>query len=150
VGLPTRFPKLRADPTLSRAQDAIDPILRGQGQALSQTPLMGAMPTWTPFPFVAAFANFGSPLATAAYYLDGFNIVRAKGVLTCAGGAGAGTTIGTFPMGYRPAQTQRKAVEGSGATVQFVNIAATGIVTNEVAIGAGGSIDFDFTFLAEQ
>jgi hypothetical protein len=151
MGLPTRFPKLRGDPTLSRAQDAIDPILRGQGQALSQTPLMGALPVWTQFSLLADFVNIGTVRPLASYYKDAFGIVRCQGALSTAAGQGAFTPmLSPFPMGLRPKGIQRIPVRGTTATFQSVVIGTDGSVTFEVTIAAGGTIDLAFAFLAEQ
>lgn len=145
---PTAFPKLRgSDSTLSRTQDNVNIQLGPISQALSQTPIMGSAPIWTPVTLDAAFASLGAPYATAAYYKDALWRVWSVGVLVSAAGVGAGATVFTFPMGLRPSSTQRKAVEGSGATAQFVSIDAAGVVTVEVAVGAGGTLDVDFSFL---
>jgi hypothetical protein len=147
---PTKFLRIRGSSELARVQDnvgkTVDPISR----ALAKTPLMGGAPVWIAFPLVKAFANIGGAFAVAAYYRDGFNVVRTKGVLVCAAGCGGGAAVGTFPSGYRPKETQRKAVEGNGGNPQAISISPAGVCSVEVAIGAGGSCDFDFTFLAEQ
>lgn len=150
MATPTQFPKLRGENQPSRAQDNISGTLTPIATNLSQTPIMGAAPSWIPFPLVAAFANYGNGYATAAYYKDALWVVRAKGVLVCAAGAAFATTIGTFPVGFRPKETQRKAVEGNGGAVQFISISPLGVCWNEVVVAAGGTLDFDFTFLAEQ
>lgn len=150
MALPTTFARLRKDPLTSRVQDQVATTLTPIAQAVASSPLMGGAPVWLALELVPAFANIGGAFATAAYYKDSLFRVWVKGVLTCAAGCAAGTTIATMPAGLRPAERQRKAVEGNVATVQFISIAPTGVLTNEVLIGAGGSIDLDFSFLAEQ
>lgn len=153
MSVPTVFPKLRGvgvNEHAARAQDNTDIVLRPLAQALSQTPIMGVAPVWTALALNSAFANFGGQFATAAYYKDALFRVWSKGVLVTAAGVGAGATVATFPPGFRPRETQRKAVEGNGATVQFISIDPTGVCAVEVAVGAGGTLDFDFSFLAEQ
>jgi hypothetical protein len=148
---PSAFPRLRNDeqPQQSRVQDGIQGTLGPLAQALNSTPIMGAAPVWIPVELDPAFTNFGGAFATAAYYKDSLMRVWVKGVLFSAAGVAAAATVTTLPFGYRPAQTQRKAVEGNGATVQFVSIAQTGVCTVEKLIAAGGTLDIDFSFLAE-
>ena len=145
------FPKLRGgEPAPERTQDNIAQQLGPIARAVAGTPLMGVAPSWIDLALEVAFANFGGGLATAAYYKDSLFRVWAKGVLVTAAGVAAGATVALLPAGFRPAETQRKAVEGNGGTAQFISIAPTGICTVEVVVAAGGTVDFDFSFLAEQ
>jgi hypothetical protein len=152
MGLSSTFPRLRSDeqPQQSRVQDGIQATLGPVAQALLATPIMGVQPAWTAPTLDKAFGNIGGTFAVAGYYKDSLFRVWSKGVLTTAAGVAGGALVFTFPSGYRPAEVQRKAVEGDAATAQFISISPTGAVTVEVAIGAGGSLDIDFSFLAER
>jgi hypothetical protein len=152
MALSTVFPRLRSDeqPQQSRVQDGIQGTLGPLAQALNATPIMGSAPVWIPVDLDPAFANFGGAFATAAYYKDSLMRLWAKGVLVTAAGVAPAATVATLPFGFRPAQTQRKAVEGNGGTAQFISIAPTGICTVELVVAAGGTVDFDFSFLVEQ
>lgn len=149
MATPSQFLKLRGDGQPARAQDNISTTLTPIAQALNQTPIMGTPPTWISHSLNAAFANAGGLYATAAYYKDALMRVWSKGVLTSAAGVAAGAAVLTFPAGFRPRETQRKAVEGNGATVQFISIASSGVCSVEVAVAAAGTLDIDFSFLAE-
>lgn len=146
---PSQFPKLRGGSAeVSRAQDNIGGTLTPIAQALAKTPIMGSQPTWISFPKDAAFTDTsGQP---SAYFVDALSMVQTKGSLTTSAGVAANATIGTMPSGCRPKETQRRPVRGNGVTYQSVTIAPTGVVTCDVAIGAGGTIDLGFSFLAEQ
>jgi hypothetical protein len=106
------------------------------------------MPTWTAPTLDAAFtASVSSP---PGYYVDALSRVQTKGSASSAAGVAGGATLTTFPPGLRPKETQRFPVRGNAASYQSVTISPTGVVTVDVAIGAGGSVDFGFSFLAEQ
>src|SRR5258706_752558 len=151
MGNPTQFPRLRDEkqPLVSRTQDSVNIVLGPLAERLNATPIMGVVPVWTAPDLNAAFAN-GAGFAVAGYYKDSLMRVWSKGVLVTAAGVAAGATVLTFPSGFRPKETQRKAVEGNGATAQFISISPAGVCTVEVAVCAGGSLDIDFSFLAEQ
>jgi hypothetical protein len=149
VSSPNQIQKLRGDGQPARVQDNVGAVLDPIAKALSQTPIMGTAPTWTALQVTTGFAATAG-FATAAHYKDSLFRVWVKGALTCAAGCAANTTIATMPSGSRPRETQRKSVMGTGGTAQFVSIAPTGVVTNVLLIGAGGTIDIDFSFLAEQ
>lgn len=147
------FPKLRKqdDAQSSRAQDSIDSVLRPVAAALTKTPIMGAAPpAWIAPDLLNGFVNLAGQFATIGFHRDCLGYVHCKGVLIHSVGCAASTTIMVFPVGYRPARTQRFAVEGAGYAIQFVDVKATGVASNDVLIAPGGTMDFAFTFLAEQ
>ncbi len=148
----TVFPKLRgADVQQSRTQDNIAAVLNPLAQALANTPIMGAPPPgWISPSLLNGFSNVGPPFALIGFHLDVLGYFHGKGVLKNTAGCAAGTRILVLPPGYRPAATQRFAVEGTGGTAQFVSITAAGAVAVELLIAAGGTVDFALTFLAEQ
>lgn len=146
------FPKLRGlDEKASRTQDNISQQLQPIATALARTPIMGApAPAWIAPNLLNGFANFGGLFAVAGYHRDALGYVRCKGVLVNAAGCAGGTQVILLPAGYRTRETQRFAVEGNAATIQFLSVAGTGVVSVEVSVTAGGSCDFAFSFLAEQ
>lgn len=145
------FPKLRGtDEQASREQDNISAQLQPIARALSVTPIMGAAPPpWLKPDLRADFLNIAG-FAAAGYHKDALGYVHGKGVVSTAAGQAAAALVYVLPAGYRPNETQRFAVEGNGATVQFISIAANGEVRVEVLIGVGGSLDLGFVFLAER
>jgi hypothetical protein len=70
-------------------------------------------------------------------------------VSTTAGKA-AGSTIFTLPDGYRPREPLRLSVRGTAGAVQALVVAANGVVSNDVVIAAGGTIDLNVSFLVER
>jgi hypothetical protein len=151
MAAPNRFGVLRSsDPHVSRVQDLISNTLTPVATAVQNSPLMGRTPVWIALAADPAFINLGAPYATLAYYVDVLTRLWTKGVLITSAGVGAGATVATLPPGARPKETQRKSVEGNGGTAQFISIAPTGVCTVELAIAAGGTVDFDFSLLAEQ
>lgn len=157
-GQAPNFIKLRGglDPVVSRLQDNIDATLRPVASALLNTPIMGAAaPAWIPAQLLNNWANAGAPFATCAFHRDALGYVHCKGVLLNTVGV-AGTTVASaimqFPVGYRPRESQRFPVRTTASAIQFVLVDMTnaGLAIPLVAVGAGGSCDFAFTFLAEQ
>jgi hypothetical protein len=132
--------------------------LQATAQALSQTPIMGVLPVWTPATLLAADAaapqkfwtNIGGTFAVAAFYKDALFRVWCKGVVNNNSAGPSSFAVLQFPAGFRPKETQRFSVEGNGATAQFVSVSPTGLVTPEVAVASLGSLDLAFSFLAEQ
>lgn len=149
----SQFPILRTpeQPQQSRVQDGIASVFNPVAKALQNTPIMGApAPAWIQPDLLNGWANIGAQFATAAFHRDALGYVHCKGVLSNAAGAAAGSTIFALPMGYRPAQQYRFAVEGTSATAQFINVTPVGLVSPDVVVAAGGTCDVVFTFLAEQ
>lgn len=146
------FLKLRgADAQASRAQDNIAGQLQPIATALAKTPIMGApAPSWIAPSLVQGFANTGGALAVAGFHKDALGYFHGKGNITHAVGTAAGTTVLTLPIGYRPRETQSFPVFGTAATIQFLQVAPNGIVSNHVLIAAGGSFEFAISFLTEQ
>lgn len=148
MSAPNQIQKLRGDGQPTRVQDNVGQVVNPMAQALSRTPIMGSAPVWTEIELDAAFAASSS--SPPCLYKDALMRVQTKGSASTSAGVAANATVFTFGAGLRPKETQRLPVRGNGATAQFVTIAPTGVVTCDVAIGAGGTIDFGFSFLAEQ
>lgn len=145
------FPKLRgSDEQASRAQDNISQQLQPIAKALSATPIMGASaPSWIAPSLLNGFANT-SGFAAAGFHRDALGYFHGKGVLTNAAGVAAGSTIYVAPSGYRPRETQRFSVRGAAGTVQAVTVTPAGLVSNDLVLAAGDTIDLAFSFLTEQ
>lgn len=147
---PSQFPRLRGDAHDSRTQDNIAGTLTPIASALNATPIMGAAaPAWIAPDLVADFANYGSGFAVAGYHKDCLGYVHGKGKITSAAGVAIGFVMLILPTGYRPSETLTFAVEGSGA-FQSIRVAPNGEVSPAIAVAAGGTVDLDFSFLAEQ
>ena len=148
----SNFLKLRSgdDERGTRTQDNISGTLAPIATALNATPIMGApAPPWIPPDLKADFVNYAQGYAIAGYHRDALGYVWGKGKVTSATGQVAGTVMFTLDAGYRPDLILTFAVEGSGA-FQSIRIAPNGQVTTTLNVGAGGSVDLDFRFLAEQ
>jgi len=147
---PSRFQKLRGtDAHSSRVQDAVSHTLEPIANGLNGSPIMGVKPVWLPLQPATGFSNFGA-FAQIAYYVDSLMRVWVRGDVFCVAGCATGTVVTTLPSGARPKFICRKAVEGTGATVQFLGVAPNGNVTVDVVVAAGGNLSVDFSILAEQ
>ncbi len=146
------FIKLRGgDPAASRTQDNISAQMQPVATALAATPIMGAPPpNWIAPTLVGGFANTGGALAIAGFHKDALGYVHMKGALTNAAGTAAATIIFTLPIGYRPAATQRFSVRGFAGAVQAVSITSVGLVSNDLVLAAGDTIDLALSFLGER
>lgn len=150
------FPKLRGENAQSsRTQDNISQQLQPIAQALAKTPIMGApAPGWIAPSLLNGFANLGTVggnnYAVAGYHRDALGYVHIKGVVMIAAGAAAGLPIFALPGGYRPAEWNRFAVDGNGATFNALTVHPDGRIWPELLIAAGGTIDLAISFLAEQ
>lgn len=146
------FPKLRgADAQSSREQDNVSTQLQPIAVALAKTPIMGAPPPgWIAPSLLNGFVNLGGAFAVAGLHRDALGYVHTKGMVTNAAGVGAGTTVFIFPSGYRPRETQRFPVEGTGATYQSIQVDGSGLAQVQVAVAAAGNLNVTLSFLAEQ
>ena len=102
--------------------------------------------------FENSWDNVGSPYANAAFYKDGFGIVRLQGRIDTGTTA---TVAFTLPAGYRPsdevALTAHNTAGGpgpGGATV-WIKVEADGKVTPNYSAGADVSLD-NVTFRVAQ
>lgn len=151
MGAWPKFARVRtASVELNRVQDSIAAVLDGVARAVQATPAFGAFPGWVVPSLSPPWANLGGAFASAGFLRDMAGVVHVKGVLLNGSGAGSSAPIFTLPAGYRPSATLRFAVEGAGATAQFLSVTSLGVVTPEVAVAAGASCDLTFSFFAEQ
>lgn len=139
------------DPLQSRQADATANTVTPFLTRLAATPIMGApAPPWIAPTLLTPWANFGGVYAKAGFHKDALGYVHVKGVLSNASGAGTSNVVFVLPVGYRPKETNRFAVEGNAVSAQFISVDAQGNVRPEVAVAASGSCDITCTFLAEQ
>jgi hypothetical protein len=152
MAAPGQFPKLRGDgvsPTVARAQDNIAAAVTPAVEAVNKTPIGGAAPpSWQPLPLSGGFSVVTGK--TTAFHVDALKYVHVKLGVSNTAGCAASTALLTLPGGARPAESASFAVRGTGATAQFLIVAKTGVVTVDVAVAAGGTVDGYFSFLAEQ
>ena len=109
-----------------------------------------AAPAWQTLALSGGFVNMGGLFAVAAYYLDAAGRLFLKGVIGHVAGCVSGTVFATLSPGLRPAETQRFAVTGTAATFQSVSITASGAMSVELAVAAGGTCDLAINFRAEK
>lgn len=147
-----RYVQLHGDGHNSRTQANVDATLRPITTALNKTPIMGAPPPdWVPITLATGFAYTTTTQMRPSFHKDALGYVwAAGGGIQSAAGVAANTVAWTFPVGYRPGSIIHFAVKGNGATAQFIQVSSNGEAAVEVAIGAGGFLDFYFSFLAEQ
>lgn len=147
-----RFVALRGTAHDSRTQDNISATLTPIATALNKTPIMGAPPPdWTLITLENGFEYTTTNQQQPAFQKDALGYVwAAGGGIQNAAGVAANTVVWTFPLGYRPGAVIHFAVKGNGATAQFIEVRPNGEASVEVAVGAGGYLDFYFSFLAEQ
>lgn len=155
MAIATAFPMLQnKDPEFTRWAQAANAAFQPVASALANTPIMGAPPpSWVNLDFApgapgARFEQTASAVVVA-YHVDDLGYVHTKGRATHAAGCAAGTALLTLPMGARPHEAQAFPVRGNGATYQSLAVSPAGVVTVEVAIPAGGTVDFTISFLAE-
>ena len=82
--------------------------------------------------------NFGgTSFNEVGFYKDSVGIVHLKGLAAqwCGGGNGAGATIFTLPVGYRPLETELQVTLSNNA-VNRINVNANGTVVPELAVGS--------------
>jgi hypothetical protein len=91
----------------------------------------------------ANWAEGGTSFNEVGFYKDSVGIVHLKGLAAhaCNDGNGAGTTIFTLPVGYRPLETELQ-VTLSNNTVNRINVNANGTVVPELAVGNNASIQW--------
>lgn len=149
----TAITKLRGSdvkPELSRAQDNAALLLDAVTRAVNKTPIGGAAaPAWVPIAPATGFAAVVGQAAPASH-IDALKYVHLKFGVANAAGCAANTAMLTLPQGQRPLESIRFAVRGTAATAQFINISKLGVVTVEVVIAAGGTVDGYVSFLGEQ
>jgi hypothetical protein len=142
--------RLRGDGQPARVQDNVGAVLDPIAKALNSTPIMGAAPpAWVKPDLAAGFAQTSGAVAMG-YHKDALGYFHSKGRATHAAGCAANTTLLTLPKGYRPAEAQSFPVRGNAATYQSLTVSLTGAVSVDVAIAAGGTVDFTISFLVER
>lgn len=83
--------------------------------------------------FNTNWGNFGGTSAHVTYYSDASQIIHIEGIAKRTGASGAGETIFTLPVNYRPsADTLFACYDGAGA------IAQVGINTSGAVVMASG------------
>lgn len=152
MAAPNTFPVVREQGNThsSRVQDNINATLEPLSRALNATPIMGgSTPVWVKPNLTADFVVITGQ-AQPGYHRDALSYAHLKGTVSTAAGKAAGSTIFTLPDGYRPREPLRISVRGTAGAVQALVVAANGIVSNDVIIGAGGTIDLNVSFLVER
>lgn len=96
----------------------------------------GSFTTLTP----AAGANSGAPFRNLGYRKIG-SYVEGRGRFVFAAGAAAGTTLFTFPVGFRPVATVQLLLAGNPS--YRTELTSAGVFKNIDAIGAGGTLSID-------
>jgi len=140
------------DPNANRQTDAISRLVEPVAKAVMATPIMGANPpAWIRPPLQSGFLDFGAGWAPMRYHRDALGYVHAQGFVANSIGVlipGA-STIARFAIGYRPA-LNLDFVCDSTAGFASVLLYSDGRLVNAQAVGAGWSLAFNFSFLAEQ
>jgi hypothetical protein len=147
------FLKLRGSgvqPAVARAQDNIAATVNPVVSAVNKTPIGGAAaPSWQPLALLGGFAPV-TGRSTTAYHVDALKYVHFKTGVANAAGCVANTTLATMPAGTWPKETACFSVRGTGSTAQFITVSSKGVVSVDVAVAAGGTVDGYFSYLAEQ
>ena len=115
--------------------------VRDVGPANPMNPLTQTTPPpWIPFPFATGWAHYGSGYQSCGYRRLG-DMVFLRGLAYI--GAGAGTTVGTLPVGYRPPGTLIMSPQCAGGSLRL-DISAAGVVANNaVALTVGNWVSLD-------
>lgn len=152
MGTPTVQLRLRGgtDQRVSRLQDNSAHTLEPVAQALSKTPIMGAPPPAWIYPALAnGFTNLGGGNSVSAYHQDALGYEWIQGIVSNAAGVAGGTIVFTLDPTHRPASTIIIPVWSSVGAGQAISIDPTGNVFCQAAVGAGGWITLNLSFLAE-
>jgi len=137
------------DQGANRQTDAISRLVEPVAKAVMATPIMGARPpAWIRMELTGGFAPSGS-WAPCRYHRDALGYVHVQACLISPAGAAPGTVVFTLPVGYRPSLLLIFVAESSSA-FNSLHMAANGQLSAVLAVVAGGSINFAFSFLAEQ
>jgi hypothetical protein len=99
------------------------------------------------FTFANGWANYGDDFRTCSYYRDHFGVVHLRGLAN--GAAKTSNTLGTLPVGYRPAGELTFNAIKTGNTQARVDVNPDGTV--EDALGSTGYLSLSgVSFRAEQ
>lgn len=139
------------DPGANRQTDAISRLVEPVAKAVMATPIMGAKPpAWIQADIGALFAPLaGGVFPAPRYHRDVLGYVHVQGCLLTALGAAAFSQVLVLPIGYRPGFRIVLCAESSSAFAS-VHLFSNGRLENVQAIAPGGSLNFCFSFLAEQ
>jgi len=136
------------DPNANRQTDAISRLVEPVCKAVMATPIMGAKPpAWIRPPLENGFIDL-SGWVPARYHKDALGYVHVQAAVTSPGGAAAGSTVFTLPVGARPGLAML--VSAYIAAPGAVGVYPQGNVATIGVIAAGQSLQFSFSFLAEQ
>lgn len=142
------------DPTLARLQDNVDATLAPLATAVISTPIMGAAPPAWIRPELSAgwvmLAVTSAAYSQPAFHRDALGYVHSKGFPINNSGGPLTGAIFTFPRGYRPGESTRFIVEGTGLAQNIISVTPNGNVTPQTAVINGGTVSLVFSFLAEQ
>lgn len=122
--------------------------LRGDGLYTVQKLIVSSVNAWIPLPIVPAWANVGTPSATAAYRKLPDGTIELKGAIKKATAAVVNEIMFTLPALHRPLET-RHHITISNNGVGGINILNNGDATFQVGSNVSVSLE-GIRFIAEQ